>query len=125
MRLETKKYLYDINRAIALLIQFTANKTFADYRQAAHAWNDAPTSFPPPPSFPRKRESPTSPARMERRTHVIPSTSVIPAKAGISSKPDGAWNNPPTSFPPPPSFPRKRESSTSRARMERRTVSAA
>ena len=24
MRLETKKYLYDINRAVALLIQFTA-----------------------------------------------------------------------------------------------------
>lgn len=35
MRLETKKYLYDINRAIALLIQFTANKTFVDYRQDA------------------------------------------------------------------------------------------
>ena len=35
MRLETKKYLYDIDRAVALLIQFTANKTFADYRQDA------------------------------------------------------------------------------------------
>ena len=87
MRLETKKYLYDINRAIALLIQFTANKTFADYRHAARARNDPPTSFPPPPSFPRRRESPTSRPRTEQRTHVIPSTSVIPAKAGIPNKP--------------------------------------
>ena len=75
MRLETKKYLYDINRAVALLIQFTANKTCADYRQAARAWNDAPTSFP------RRRESPTIRPRIERRTHVIP------AKAGISNNP--------------------------------------
>ena len=87
MRLETKKYLYDINRAVALLIQFTANKTFADYRQDARARNDPPTSFPPPPSFPRRRESPTTHPHIERRTHVIPSTSVIPAKAGISNKP--------------------------------------
>ena len=35
MRLETKKYLYDINRAIALLIQFTATKTFVDYQRDA------------------------------------------------------------------------------------------
>jgi uncharacterized protein with HEPN domain len=31
MRLETRKYLYDIRQACELLIQFTAGKTFADY----------------------------------------------------------------------------------------------
>ena len=31
MRLETRKYLYDIQRAVSLLKQFTADKTFRDY----------------------------------------------------------------------------------------------
>ena len=31
MRLETRKYLYDIQRAAALLGEFTTGKTFADY----------------------------------------------------------------------------------------------
>jgi len=31
MRLETKKYLYDIARAAGLAMEFTAGKTFADY----------------------------------------------------------------------------------------------
>ena len=31
MRLETKKYLYDVARAIDLLTSFTAGKTFDDY----------------------------------------------------------------------------------------------
>ena len=50
MRLETKKYLYDIDRAVALLIQFTANKTFPH----------------PPTSFPQRRESPTRHPRMDQ-----------------------------------------------------------
>ena len=35
MRLETKKYLYDMQRAAALLREFTGNKTFADYERDA------------------------------------------------------------------------------------------
>ena len=35
MRLETKKYLYDVQQAIALLREFTAGKTFADYEREA------------------------------------------------------------------------------------------
>ena len=35
MRLEARKYLYDIQRAVALLREFTAGKTFADYERAA------------------------------------------------------------------------------------------
>lgn len=31
MRLEAKKYLYDMRQAAALLAQFTAGKSFADY----------------------------------------------------------------------------------------------
>ena len=31
MRLEAKKYLYDIQQAVTLLAQFTAGKHFADY----------------------------------------------------------------------------------------------
>lgn len=31
MQLEAKKYLFDIQRAAALLAEFTAGKTFADY----------------------------------------------------------------------------------------------
>ena len=34
MRLETKKYLYDIQRAAALLREFTWDKTFADYEHS-------------------------------------------------------------------------------------------
>lgn len=33
MPLETKKYLYDIQRAIELLQQFTSGKSFNDYQQ--------------------------------------------------------------------------------------------
>lgn len=33
MRLEAKKYLYDIQRAISLIVQFCTNKTLADYQQ--------------------------------------------------------------------------------------------
>ena len=35
MRLEAKKFLYDIQHASNLLEQFTAGKTFADYQQDA------------------------------------------------------------------------------------------
>ena len=35
MRLETRKYLYDIQRAAALLREFTNGKTFADYESDA------------------------------------------------------------------------------------------
>ena len=35
MRLESRKYLYDIQRAGALLKEFTAGKTFADYERDA------------------------------------------------------------------------------------------
>ena len=35
MRLESRKYLYDVQRAIALLKQFTAGKTFEDYERDA------------------------------------------------------------------------------------------
>ena len=35
MRLETRKYLYDMQRAAALLREFTSNKTFADYERDA------------------------------------------------------------------------------------------
>ena len=35
MRLETKKYLYDVQHAIALLREFTSGKTFADYEREA------------------------------------------------------------------------------------------
>ncbi len=35
MRLETRKYLYDIQRAVALLTEFTAGKAFADYARDA------------------------------------------------------------------------------------------
>lgn len=31
MRLEARKYVFDIQRAVALLTEFTANKAFADY----------------------------------------------------------------------------------------------
>jgi uncharacterized protein with HEPN domain len=33
MRLEVNKYLYDIQHAAALVVQFTAGKEFADYQQ--------------------------------------------------------------------------------------------
>ena len=32
MRLEARKYLYDIQRAVDLLVDFTSQKTFADYQ---------------------------------------------------------------------------------------------
>ena len=35
MRLESKKYLYDIQQAVGLLREFTARKTFVDYEQDA------------------------------------------------------------------------------------------
>ena len=35
MRLETKKHLYDVQHAIALLREFTSGKTFADYEREA------------------------------------------------------------------------------------------
>ena len=35
MRLETKKYLYDVQQAIVLLREFTSGKTFADYEREA------------------------------------------------------------------------------------------
>lgn len=35
MRLEAKKYLFDIQRAVALLTQFTAGKVLADYADDA------------------------------------------------------------------------------------------
>ena len=35
MRLETGKYLYDIQRACSRLREFTAGKTFADYEHNA------------------------------------------------------------------------------------------
>ena len=35
MRLEARKYLYDIQRAAALLNEFTDGKTFADYKRDA------------------------------------------------------------------------------------------
>ena len=35
MRLEVKKYLYDIQRAANLLTEFTHGKTFADYERDA------------------------------------------------------------------------------------------
>ena len=35
MRLESRKYLYDIQQAVGLLREFTARKTFADYEQDA------------------------------------------------------------------------------------------
>ncbi len=35
MRLEVKKYLYDIHRAANLLTEFTHGKTFADYERDA------------------------------------------------------------------------------------------
>ena len=35
MRLEARKYLYDIQRAAALLTEFTVGKTFADYARDA------------------------------------------------------------------------------------------
>lgn len=35
MRLETNKYLYDIQRAVNLLLEFTAGKTFDDYVREA------------------------------------------------------------------------------------------
>lgn len=33
MRLEAKKYLYDIQRAISLIVQFCTNKTLVNYQQ--------------------------------------------------------------------------------------------
>ena len=35
MRLEAKKYLYDVRQAINLLREFVADKTFADYQRDA------------------------------------------------------------------------------------------
>ena len=35
MRLETRKYLYDMQHTIALLREFTSGKTFADYEREA------------------------------------------------------------------------------------------
>ena len=35
MRLEARKYLHDIERAVELLKEFTAGKTFADYERDA------------------------------------------------------------------------------------------
>ena len=35
MRLESKKYLYDMRRAADLLTEFTSNKSFVDYEQDA------------------------------------------------------------------------------------------
>lgn len=35
MRLEARKYLYDIQRAVLLLREFTASKTFVDYERDA------------------------------------------------------------------------------------------
>ena len=35
MRLETRKYLYDMQRAAVLLREFTSSKTFADYKRDA------------------------------------------------------------------------------------------
>jgi uncharacterized protein with HEPN domain len=33
MQLEAKKYIYDIQQAASLIVQFVAGKTFADYQQ--------------------------------------------------------------------------------------------
>jgi uncharacterized protein with HEPN domain len=35
MRLDVSKYLYDIQQAASLAVQFTVGKTFADYQQDA------------------------------------------------------------------------------------------
>ena len=35
MRLEARKYLYDVQRAVELLEEFTSGKTFADYERDA------------------------------------------------------------------------------------------
>ena len=35
MKLEAKKYLYDIRQAVALLNEFTAGRSFADYERDA------------------------------------------------------------------------------------------
>ena len=35
MRIEARKLLYDMQRAVALLTEFTAGKTFADYERDA------------------------------------------------------------------------------------------
>ena len=35
MKLEAKKYLYDIRQAVALLNEFTADRSFADYERDA------------------------------------------------------------------------------------------
>ena len=35
MRLETQKYLYDIQKAAGLLAEFLTGKTFADYQRDA------------------------------------------------------------------------------------------
>ena len=35
MKLKAKKYLYDIRQAVALLNQFTAGRSFADYERDA------------------------------------------------------------------------------------------
>lgn len=35
MRLEAKKYLYDIKQAADLLVEFTAGKDFSDYEREA------------------------------------------------------------------------------------------
>jgi uncharacterized protein with HEPN domain len=35
MRLEVKKYLFDIQKAVNLLLEFTAGKRFTDYEQNA------------------------------------------------------------------------------------------
>jgi hypothetical protein len=36
MRLEARKYLYDIQEAAGLASQFTAGKSFANYQQETH-----------------------------------------------------------------------------------------
>lgn len=39
MRLEARKYLYDIEHASDLLIEFTTDETFVDYERDANAGN--------------------------------------------------------------------------------------
>ena len=47
MRHETGKYLYDIQQACDLLIEFTTGKTFADYERSAMLRSAVERQFDP------------------------------------------------------------------------------